>query len=192
MKGHCSIEELSAYVDGESKQPGRVAEHLARCPECTQRRRELVALSTRLRSLPEPDVNPAFVTRVLARASETSQEPKVRWLWTWPRIALAGGMAAIVAFGAFFAVQSGRGASSDAYLGARLASDSSESAAPSGDEVSADDLIAGLSDTEWFVTLASAWEDDDELDAVIQSLNADETVVFERLLHEYAEESRTI
>lgn len=192
MKEHCSIDELSAYVDGESELPGRVAEHLTHCSECTSRRLELAALSARLKALPGPDVNPAFVTRVLARAAETSQEPKVRWLWTWPRMAMAAGMAAVVVVAGVFAIQSGRGASRDVYWGAHLASEDSEGALVSGDDVSADELIAGLSDAEWFATLASVWEDDDELDTVIQSLNPDETLEFEKLLHAYAEENRTI
>ena len=193
MKDHCSIEELSAYIDGTSSKPGRVADHLTHCPECTRRCREFSALSARLHALPEPELHPAFVTRVMAHASETHPEPKARWAWAWPRTLLAGGLATVLTLGIFLAV-SGREGRPDTAM--RVAETepyyAPEGTGTFGDEVSTEDLVAGLADTEWFVTLAAAWEDDDDLDAVIQSLNSDETVTFEKLLREYAEENPTI
>jgi hypothetical protein len=58
------------------------------------------------------------------------------------------------------------------------------------DGASTDEMIAGLSETEWFGTLAADWEAEDDLDAVLNSMGEDEEADFRDLLREYAEEGR--
>ncbi len=40
------LDELSAYIDGESRDPEFIARHLQSCPECARRHVELLKLST--------------------------------------------------------------------------------------------------------------------------------------------------
>lgn len=65
------VDELSAYLDGESREPERIARHLQSCPECARRHLQLLKLSGHLQALRGPEVHPAFVTRVMAHAAET-------------------------------------------------------------------------------------------------------------------------
>ena len=65
------LHELSEYLDGESRDPERIARHLQSCPECARRQVELLKLSGHLKALRGPEVHPAFVTRVMAHTAET-------------------------------------------------------------------------------------------------------------------------
>ncbi len=60
------VDELSAYIDGESRNPEFIARHLQSCPDCARRHVELLKLSGHLKALSAPEVHPAFVTRVVA------------------------------------------------------------------------------------------------------------------------------
>jgi hypothetical protein len=64
------VEELSAYLDGESRDPEYIARHLQSCPECARHHVQLLKLSGHLQALRGPDVHPAFVTRVVAHTAE--------------------------------------------------------------------------------------------------------------------------
>jgi len=64
------VDELSAYLDGESRDPERIARHLQSCPECARYHAQLVRLSGHLQTLRGPEVHPAFATRVMAHAAE--------------------------------------------------------------------------------------------------------------------------
>lgn len=79
MKDHHVIEELSAYIDGEARDPEGIARHLRSCESCARRHMELLKLSSHLRTLPEPEVHPAFLTRVMATVEEQAQAPARRW-----------------------------------------------------------------------------------------------------------------
>lgn len=87
------IEELSAYIDGESRDADSIARHLQSCPDCARHHVQLLKLSGHLKALAGPDVHPAFVTRVVARTREV---PRSR-LW-FPRLAPRW-TAALVIFG---------------------------------------------------------------------------------------------
>lgn len=65
------IEELSAYIDGEAKDPARIARHLQFCESCARHHMELLKLSANVRALPAPETRPEFVTRVMAHVAET-------------------------------------------------------------------------------------------------------------------------
>jgi hypothetical protein len=75
------LEELSAFLDGESSDPETVAARLERDPESAQLAKELSALGDALGRLTPPDVHPAFRTRVLAHVRETRRKPVLTWRW---------------------------------------------------------------------------------------------------------------
>lgn len=99
-----AIEELSAYLDGESSNPAEVKRRLDADPDAARMASELSAISEALGRLPAPDVHPAFRTRVMATVRET---PRVkgpgRLSWRWQAFAamvvLAPFAAAIWTFG---------------------------------------------------------------------------------------------
>lgn len=210
MNEHCSTEKLSAYIDGECRYPERTADHLRVCAPCARRHRELLSLSTHVSSLPGAETGPEFLTRVVARASELRDGPRPWWAWAGPRLAAACGLAVVILIG-FFLYQGAGPAnppvSSQMALGKPEPEPTVEtgteredlevaevSDGPTGleygDEVSTDDMISGLSETEWFVVMASAWDDDDDLDAMLESMDKDEAETFEDLLREYAREGQ--
>ncbi len=64
------VDELSAYIDGESRDSEYIARHLQSCPECARHHVQLLKLSGHLRALEAPETHPAFVTRVMAHTAE--------------------------------------------------------------------------------------------------------------------------
>jgi hypothetical protein len=61
----------------------------------------------------------------------------------------------------------------------------------SGD-VATDDLLASLSDTDWFNALAGAWDDEDDVDALIRTLDANEIRTLVELIRVYEKEGRVL
>lgn len=64
------VDELSAYIDGESRDPEFIARHLQSCPDCARRHVEFLKLSGHLKALSAPEVHPAFVNRVMAHTAD--------------------------------------------------------------------------------------------------------------------------
>jgi hypothetical protein len=92
------LHELSEYLDGECRDPERIARHLQSCPDCARRHVELLKLSGHLRALRGPEAHPAFVTRVMAHALETT--PKRFWFpRLTPRVAAVFLVAVLAAAG---------------------------------------------------------------------------------------------
>ena len=91
-------DELSAYIDGEARNPERIARHLQSCPDCARYHLELLKISTHLRALHAPDVAPAFTTRVAARAAGLPRRRFFEWRLA-PRF--AGAVCAAVLAGVF-------------------------------------------------------------------------------------------
>ncbi len=79
MKDRHVIEELSAYMDGEARDPARIARHLQHCESCARHHMQLLKLSTHLHALPLPEPRPEFLTRVMAQVAE-EKAPSPR-LW---------------------------------------------------------------------------------------------------------------
>ena len=71
MKRDHVLHKLSAYIDGEARDPERIAGHLQTCEVCARRHLELLRLSSDLHALPETETQEAFVTRVMAQVAET-------------------------------------------------------------------------------------------------------------------------
>ena len=78
MKKRISIEELSAYLDGEAKNPEKVRQHLRDSDDVARMYRALSKVSEHVRSLPEASVRPGFSGRVLA----SLESPNPRWSLT--------------------------------------------------------------------------------------------------------------
>lgn len=79
---HHVIGELSAYLDGEVRDPERIARHLRSCPDCARRHVELQEISGQIKALRAAEVHPAFVTRVMAHTHDI--QPERSW---FPRLA---------------------------------------------------------------------------------------------------------
>lgn len=99
---HHVLDELSSYIDGESRDPERIARHLQSCPDCARRLVELRKLSAHLRALPEPEVHPAFATRVMASLAE-SPAPSPWFHLDFPRFAAAAMATLVFGAGLWFA-----------------------------------------------------------------------------------------
>jgi len=79
-----SLEELSAYLDGEAANPVEVKRRIETNPDAAQLADELSSLSEEVGRLPAPEVHPAFRTRVLAHVREEPRDaasPLVSWPW---------------------------------------------------------------------------------------------------------------
>jgi hypothetical protein len=95
------VETISAYLDGESDAPEKVARLIETDPEAARLFSELSRLSTGLKALPVPEVHPAFATRVMAHVREDRQAAGTatsrRWVWMNVFGALAAGVVAVLA-----------------------------------------------------------------------------------------------
>lgn len=94
------LHELSEYLDGECRDPGRIARHLQSCPECARRHMELLKISGHVQTLRGPETHPGFVTRVMAHAAETNVAHG-GFLRLRPRLATALCLGALVVVGAW-------------------------------------------------------------------------------------------
>ncbi|MDX9971703.1 MAG: hypothetical protein RBU21_01805 [FCB group bacterium] len=208
---HVSIDELSAYLDGEARHSTAVRDHLQRCAECAQRHAELAKLSSHMRTLPAPDVSPAFATRVMAAVRETRPEPLgFRWLrWASVGMGVAAGLvlAAAWVMNRPPAAPPAVAANSPAHavdaerlmqvIEARIAQGEDpgavEYAGADWDNAeavpaSADLELAQLAQSEWFDPLAEEVESTIDVDTMIASLSPEQVQVFKQLLAAYAKE----
>lgn len=91
------MDELSAFIDGDVRDPERIARHLQTCEICAHRHLQLMKLSAHLRAVPQPEVPPEFLTRVMAHVTEIGPvRPRARFAPLWPRLTLALGALAIL------------------------------------------------------------------------------------------------
>lgn len=201
-----TIEELSAFLDGEAKAPERIAEMLQKDPEAARYVAELRRLSERVRSLSPPAVNPAFSTRVLGRVREETARPSA-----WSRRPLVRLVGILAAAAVVLAVVGG------AWLAGRqdLSSQSPmqvtsldpdaltaiiEQRIASGEEISIEEdlmfmtaypepedseLFAALFEETFLDKLSQTLSAETDLDVVIPVLDAPEAETFRGLLMEY-------
>jgi anti-sigma factor RsiW len=212
---HPSFKELSAYLDGESRHPDTVRDHLQRCADCARRHAELGKLSSHLQAMPPPDVSPAFATRVMAAVREETPAASPAFYRCLPAFAAAGVALAVLLAVALLATR-------DPSAPARVAAGNSPAALPSDAETdrmmaaiagrvargegigtledelpawndappAAEEELAALADTEWFGALANELDTDtdEDVDTMLSSLDPEEARVFMQLLAEYAKE----
>ncbi|MBX7254714.1 MAG: hypothetical protein K1Y02_00035 [Candidatus Hydrogenedentes bacterium] len=201
-------EELSAYLDGESDDPASVGQVLRGDPEAAQRYAQFAALSEHLRSLPAPEVSPAFATRVLAHAREEAEASGIPW-FSPRRVAWAlAGLGFIVVMAVAVTLFARMGQSKDSLDGnphlARVSTEHGPLPIEGAEPVPPDDpgsLYPDSPQIDYEDTLASVevleQEEDSytanaDLDSMLNSLSDSELQAFKALLAEYAEGSRSI
>lgn len=91
MSKKMNMEELSAYLDGEARDPDAVRNALQSDPALARRYMQLAKLSTHLKALPLPNVHPAFTTRVMAHVREAKPAPARSW-FQWVMSAVVAGL----------------------------------------------------------------------------------------------------
>jgi len=79
MKKRISKAEVSAYLDGEAKNPAVVRQQIEDSHEAARHYAELSKLSERLKALPEPELRPGFAGRVVASLNDPLPAPANRW-----------------------------------------------------------------------------------------------------------------
>jgi len=200
------IDELSAYIDGEAKDPGRIRRHLQFCEACARHHLQLLKLSSHLRSLSGPAPQEGFATRVLARTAEEECPPVRRW----PVFALYPAAVAILVLllaGTGLYVWYGTTPSSPANMAAvwnddeavveafeRLIEEGADLSLFENGSESEEDAIEDVSFDEVVDVLASAaWIDDEEdppfvgedLYGTMEALEQEDEAAVQALLREY-------
>ncbi len=100
MKKRISIEELSAYLDGEAKNPDKVRQQLQESDAAARMYRALSKVSAHVKSLPKASVRPGFSRRVIA--SLEASEPRQSLTWpvpVWASLAAAAVVAVLAMIG---------------------------------------------------------------------------------------------
>ncbi len=210
MRDHLSIEDLSGYFDDDVRDPEEIKLHLEECPPCAEKHDELSKVLGYLRSLPEPEVHPAFATRVVAAIEEREARRRpilIRLAAPVAAIALVL-LSAAVFFGLNSTDRSAAPISALASLPSTLEdeillleeierlvaenpSSSSLLMVDIVDEVRppvapADEMLMALADPEWFSGFAESWVEEEDFESAVSRLNEDETQNLKRLLREYA------
>jgi len=104
MKKRISVEELSAYIDGESRHPEKIRQQIQQSEEVARLHVGLSKVSAHVRALPEPQVRPGFANRVLASLETSESRPAMNW--RLPAATSFAAVAALVAFVVFVGLQS--------------------------------------------------------------------------------------
>ena len=79
MKKRISVEELSAFLDGEAKQPEKVRRLLQESEGAAREHAALAKVSDQVRSLPEAHVRPEFSGRVMASLQDSRPRRPLPW-----------------------------------------------------------------------------------------------------------------
>ncbi len=203
MNGHVK-NQLSAYLDGEARNPEAVRRHLRVCPECSRELEALREVSGAFQALEQPEDNPAFVTRVMA-CVRGEPVPAARWRIGWrPVCAMAA--SALLITGAWLAAermappeQPAEQLSAVEWITQEFPAPPQELTAPefraaaSGGALDAAQLepldttawIMALSEDPWFVEMAAAYEAETSWDEELETLSEEELDNFYILLAGY-------
>jgi len=211
-------EELSAYVDDECEHAERIGRLVQTDERAARRYTELCKLSAHLKSLPAPEVHPAFATRVLAQARETRQARSGPRAWRLlPGGALALGVVCALSWIALLYVPEAPATDPEvaAVLKLRHNSDSfgplatlfeedllsgpgdvaADDALMSGDidmAVSEESIDTAVDSIVWLASAAPVGSDSQEIDAMLGTLDDTQIAILKELLIEYATEDDTI
>ncbi len=209
MKDGHVLDQLSAYLDGQAKNPERIERHLQQCASCARRHMQLAKLDAHLKAFEGPSVQPAFLTRVMARIKD---EPVSQSAWPLGRLMPVASVALVLALvlGAYLYWPAGEDisggpefASADDLveeLERRIADGQDidllgvEEELTVGQLASAsyyepeldDDYSELLIESEWFGTFASEVEANADLDELILGMDETEIEEFKSLIFEYA------
>lgn len=220
MKDKRISEELSAYIDGEAEDSETTRRRIQQDAAYAKRHMELCKLSSHLKTLSPPEVQPAFLARVMAQVQHSG--PPVPHPLRRYAISVAGAAAVILIVVGFIvysqlpitpisgpAIVEQRGApresagTSEATRALRqlqegLAGGNYVEAADAAQylasedyfDVYSEDILPVLASTEWFQSVARSFEAQEDLDRLIETLNVKETSVLATLLKTYAKEGQ--
>lgn len=218
MKSHISIEELSAFLDGEASDVSSLEAHLESCDHCRDRVAALKHDVSLLQSIPEPEVHPAFVARVIATIKEQESTRGRFSIPRWVYGLIPAGVAAalilvVVMDDAPDTRQNTAEISAEDRVAAilqqdeeelfdqltmRFAEDASEGSFASGAyDVSTPQpavpdetmLSLALSDSKNLMVVNHEWSDTKDLRTTISQLTADESDLFKQMLKAHAQEA---
>lgn len=79
MKKRISIDELSAHLDGEARDPGEVQRQLEESEALSTKYSELKEVGRRVRSLSTPELIPGFASRVIRAVEAPADRRRVAW-----------------------------------------------------------------------------------------------------------------
>jgi len=202
------IEELSAYIDGEAKDPARIARHLQFCESCARHHMQLLKLSANLRALPPPETRPEFITRVMAHVAETGVRHG-RFSWGVAVPALVFAAAILLAAGLAWRNQTPEATSSpnriasgsqgndnEAVVNAienmiargadfSLFEDIGDDAPEPFSDASVDDIIDALAFASWREAAPEEWYGEEDFFSVLETLDSGEQEALRTELNEY-------
>lgn len=209
MKTHTTLENLSAYIDGEVNNADQVRAHLQQCAECAQRHLALAKISTDIQALPAPEPRAGFAGRVVATI-EDGDDAYRRRPW-WQTVGAPVAMAATVLLVAgLFAAQ--RGMESTILTGEDLplvigsipetvqqdsSSDSTDTWNNSDwimasaqeaeqEDTETEDLLLALAEIPWFESSEDDLDDGRDLDVALATVFSDQPEAVLEALTSYA------
>ena len=98
MKQHYSYKELSAYFDEETNSNVEIELHVKQCVQCQATVNSFTKISDSLQSWDEPEIHPAFATRVLGQLGRQTAPRKNRYQWRFGVVATAAIVLGIFSF----------------------------------------------------------------------------------------------
>jgi len=202
------IEELSAYIDGEAKDPARIARHLQFCESCARHHMQLLKLSANVRALPPPETRPEFVTRVMAHVAEAGVRPgRFSWGVAVPAVVFAA--AILLAAGLAWRNRTPETTPSPQPIASvtrwndnetvvnaienmiargadvSLFEDTGEDAAELFGEASVDDVIDALALASWRDAAPEEWYGEEDFFSAFEALDSGEQEALRAELNEY-------
>jgi anti-sigma factor RsiW len=219
MRKHIKSKDLSAYLDGESVNVSVVESHLDGCVSCTEELASLKTLSQRMHELPEPEIHPAFTTRVLAAIAEeeTTRDRSgvLRWVFGLAPVAVAAALFLTISLNAKVQFPDSTGSVSvqpnevakilaqdeEALfdeLSAHFAqNDSSDSIVAAGYQATAPEsamkdttlLTLALNDSKVRSHVDQQWSGSKDVRTTIRHLNVEESSLFKQMLMVHAQEA---
>ena len=97
MKKRISVEELSAFLDGEAKHPEKVRRLLQKSEDAARKHAALSKVSAQVRSLPGPYVRPGFSGRVIASLEDSESRRSLPWQVPVGASLMAAALLAVIA-----------------------------------------------------------------------------------------------
>jgi hypothetical protein len=208
MKTHTTLENLSAYIDGEAKNADQVRAHLQQCAECAQRHLALAKISTDIQALPAPELRAGFAERVVATLEDGEAYRQRPW---WQTVGAPVAMAATLLLAAgLFAAQ--RGMESTILIGEELplvigsapetvpqdsSSDSTDTWNNSDwimasaqeaeqEDTETEDLLLVLAGVPWFESSETYFDNGRDMDVALAAIYSDQPEAVLEALTSYA------
>ncbi len=192
------IDELSAFLDGEAREPERIARHLQTCEDCARHHIQLRKLSAHVQAMPLPEVRPEFLTRVMAHAAEMGPvRARGRLAFAWPRFAAVLCAVAFVA-GAGYVWFAPHPVSAPGEAPGTAETEwtplIAEGPDPAPIEQAGEELLQDVTYDDLIAVLAEAWtESDEDTDAgaaedafdEVDSLEPQDAAIFQEVVNEY-------